>query len=344
MKTKRQPIYLNGQKIGRFKASFLLVKETFRFLRLDKEIMWFPPLSVIFNLVVFGLLTLVFFLAFPNEFKALMEAAENETEVNNSAVLWAYVFLVYVIGAFAFSFSQSGIAHIVYTRVRGGDASLGDGFGKALSLWFPLLVWSVITSTVGLILNAIAERSQLLMRIVVSIIGLAWAALTYFTIPVITIEEANAFSAIKKSGGVFKQTWGETLITNISLGLFFFVLILLLFFAMLGLIVFLVIVEGPVALFVLALVFFLVALLATSIVQASLSGVLRTLLYVYAMERTLPEGFNSELFSQILVTKNPTPPQQPVGGVAGSYSGNGPSAIPQRDQGDGGGEGEQRSL
>ena len=296
--SKKEKITLGGQPIGRFKASWLLFKESWRFLRADKEMVWIPLITAILNLVLFGILVTVFVMVVLGGNFTI--SAEGEP---SSPIELAFIFLVYVVAAFTFALSQAGITHIVYTRIRGGDATLGDGLKTAFSHWGSLLLWSIITSTVGLLLRMIAERSRLLGKLVVFIIGSAWSILTYFVVPAMIIDNKSAFTSIGKSARVFKQTWGETIVSNISIGLVFFIAHVIVILATIGLVIAGVAVESTIFIFgVLGL--YAIWILISGLVQSALSGVLKTLLYVYASENIVPENFNRELLEKMMSRKD----------------------------------------
>ncbi len=300
------PIVLNGQKIGRFRASKLLFTETFRFFWADREMLWVPFIALIAQFFILGVAIVA--VCIPAGMFA--EGAEN---VPLTAPEYGALFVLYVISAFVLAFSQAVITHIVYTRIHGGDATLGDGMKVAASHMSALFIWACITSTVGIILRSIAERSQLLVKILVAVMGAMWSVLTYFVVPAIVIDKKSAFSAIGHSGNVFKRTWGETLIANISLGLIFATFFFVLIFALIGVAVF----AGVSFEFVLfgGGVLFVVIILA-SLLSSVLESVLRTLLYVYASEHIVPQNFNQELLESMLGRRPvSTPIPEPVQGV-----------------------------
>ncbi len=51
--TTKPPVLLNGQKVGRFLASLHLFKETWRFLRLDPDILAIPFIAGLLNILMF---------------------------------------------------------------------------------------------------------------------------------------------------------------------------------------------------------------------------------------------------------------------------------------------------
>lgn len=294
---------INGQRVGRFRASWLLFKETWRFLRLDPEIMAIPFIAGVLNILLFaallGTAVVVHFTVLP-----LGTFTEANGEMNFTAdhpLVYAFIFLGYTIAAFTLAFSQGAIAHTVITRLRGGNASLGESLGMAFSRWRALLAWSLITATVGLILRMLAKRFKFLGRLVLSIIGVAWEVLTYFVAPAIIVENKGSIAAIKQSGRTLKQTFGETVMTNIGLGVAFFLIYALVGLTSVGLLYFS-FTSGSGTLVLAAFGAIFLLFLAVGLLNAALQGVLKTLLYAYVMEHTIPPDFNSELLENVLVS------------------------------------------
>lgn len=291
---KKEKITLNGQPVGRIKAGWLLFKEAFRFMWADKEMLWLPVISLFANVILLGFIVgviVVVALTFSPEF------------FEKYPVEYLFIFLLYVAGAFVLAFSQAAVAHLVFIRAHGGDATLGQALKKAFSHWLGLLAWSVITATVGIILRIIYDRSKLLGKIITSLIGAAWSILTYFVVPAIVIDNQGPFDSIKKSALVFKQTWGETMVSNISyIGIFMIAHVLALF-SIMGIVIFGAVLNS-VLVMILGLIVAVVWIVAFSLVSSSIAAVLRTLLYIYATEGTVPENFNKELLEKMLARKN----------------------------------------
>jgi hypothetical protein len=151
-----------------------------------------------------------------------------------------------------------------------------------------ILPWALVSATVSIIIEAIEERFGFLGRIIAGLIGAAWNVVTFLTVPIIVFEDVGPVTALKRSGHLLKQTWGENLMAQIGLGL-------------IGLIAFLpgiiVIALGVMAgdmlvtipLIAVAAVYLAVA---ASIVSA-LSGIYRTALYRFAVDGQVPPAFAS---------------------------------------------------
>ena len=300
-------VTLGGEPVGRIKAGWILFTETWRFLMMDKELLVIPIVVGVLNIILFGLLVLAVVM-----FSGLAES---------DAASLAFLFVCYVVGAFTLSLAQAATANTVYVRARGGDATLLQSLSVAWSHAGSLLLWSMITATVGLLLRIISERSELLGKIVAALLGSAWAVLTYFVVPAMVISKHSAFGSIGTSARVFKQTWGESLVSNISYGLVFLGLYLVVLVPV-GVLAYLAMSANvPVLLFV-SIGLLVVWFVLMSLVASAMSGILRTLLYIYATEQSIPANFNQELLEKMLARKNPpqggfvdpnmAPPAQPT--------------------------------
>ncbi len=295
---EKNVLVIEGRRIGRMRASFLLFTETFKFLWSDKEMLWVPILSGLTQLFLIGVLTVTVLIPFG----FLGEGGNTQGVQHTQGIEYLFIFVLYVISAFTIAYSQAIVTHIVYTRIRGGNATLWSGIATAGKHWMTLFAWACISSTIGIILRVIAERSSILTKIIVLILGSAWSVLTYFVVPAITIDNKSAFSAIGHSGTVFKRTWGETLVTNISFGLLFVLAIIVLSVIVVGM----VIVTGAVSILFVCIPIILLAILICVVLSVVLNSVLRVLLYVYASEQIIPTNFNKELLESILSRKSVT--------------------------------------
>jgi len=299
-------IEIEGKQVGRIKAGWILFKEAWGYLQSDKEMVFIPLVTAILNILLFGfLMTIFFFLVLNGTFSI---SSEGET---SSVGEYIFYFFIYLIGAFTLALSQAGVAHTVYTRAHGGDATLGESLKVAFSHWASLLLWSAITSTVGLILRMIAERSKLLGRIVVALFGVAWSILTYFVVPAIVLDKKSAPAAIGHSAKVLKQTWGEAAVSNISLSIVFFFVYILLILATFGLFIFFASLSSVyVFLFILPIV--IIGFIIVALIQSALESVVKTLLYIYASEGVVPPNFNPILLQKMLQRKDGSYPQTPT--------------------------------
>ncbi len=197
--------------MGRIGDGWQLTKVALGIVRQDKELLVFILLGLIISGLMWGLfLASVFFLDI-----AFFEAVQD-----TSAVLYYLLyFLFYLLTAFIAVYFQAAVVGSALIRLEGGSPTLGDGFRQANKHVGKLFLWAVVSATVGLILRAVRERLGFIGRIILAGIGIAWALASYMVIPVVVTEGAGPWTALKRSAGLFRRTWGETLVGGLGLGL-----------------------------------------------------------------------------------------------------------------------------
>jgi hypothetical protein len=127
---------------------------------------------------------------------------------------------------------------------------------------------------------------------------MAWAVLTFLTIPIIMLEDAGPFHALKRSGTLFRETWGENLVAQAGFGLFGFVAMLpALAIGGLG-------IASGVGVVIGVTVGIAVAWIAiVTVVLSALSGIYRTALYRYAVDKQAPPAFSGADLSSAFATR-----------------------------------------
>ena len=197
----------------RLSRSWELVKVSADVLRADKELLIFPIVSGALSILVF-----VTFLV-PMILAGLFDA--HTFKSGFPAAGYVIGFLFYVVQYSVIFFCNTALVGAALIRLRGGDPTVSDGFRIATQRLGPILGYAVIAATVGMILRAISERSGLLGKIVVGIIGFAWSVGTYLVVPVLAVENVGPIEAIKRSASYLRRTWGEQIIGNAGIGIVF---------------------------------------------------------------------------------------------------------------------------
>jgi hypothetical protein len=276
-----------------------IVKRSWSVLRHDKKLMVFPLLSGLACLVVAASFVAPFLLV-PQWGKAFLDA-EAQAQLAGGAqdwtreVQWFLVgFAFYFVNYFVIVFFNTALAACAIIRFNGGDPTLGDGLRAAGSRLPYILGWTLLASTVGMILNAIESRSDWVGKIVVGLLGLVWTAATFLVVPVLAVERLGPLAALRRSVALLRQAWGEGLVGNFSLGLIGF----LLFLPGLGLL-FLGIAAASslnaawplIAVGVVTLVY----LVALATVMSTLKQIFLAGLYIYAAENRVVDGFSADL-------------------------------------------------
>ncbi len=271
--------------MGSWANSWQLVKQSYSVLMKDKELVWFPIIS---GMVTLGLLI---------SFIIPLVAAKLFTP---STLFYSIVFLYYILSYFVIIFFNVGLIACADIRIRGGDPEVKDGMSAAMKHLPQILLWAVISATVGLILRMLSDKLEdnFLGQIVLAVLGSAWTLLTFFVVPVMIFENKSVFLAIKSSTGLLKKTWGETVVGQFSISGIFFLL------GLVGLVPLAIgfFTGSAMALFIIG-VAVVVYWLTLAVISSSLQGIYLTALYHYAQTGKAPEGFNSEVITGAFVEK-----------------------------------------
>ena len=192
-----------------------IIKTCWHVLKLDKELIAFPILSTL-GAIVIGAVLLGGFGA-SGRFDDLSNVQWGAGDVIGA--LAAYFLALYVV-----IFCNAALIAAARERLEGGDPTVGSGFRAVAPMWLAILGWTLITGTVGLILNALQSAAndnssgvaRIAAMILISIVGAVWAYITFFTVPVLVVERMGPIAAIRRSAGLLRQSWGEQLAAGFS--------------------------------------------------------------------------------------------------------------------------------
>jgi hypothetical protein len=277
----------------RISNSFALARSSWQVLREDKKLVLFPVLSGIACLLVM-LSFAVPFIAQPQLIADLQQRAP--------WALYLIAFAFYFVNYFVIIFFNAALISCALMRFNGAETTLGDGL-RAASLRLPqILLWALVSATVGMLLKAIESAHEKVGQIVSFLLGTVWSIITYFVVPVLVVEKVGPFAAIKRSTEILKKSWGEALVGGLGIGLFVLLLalpgILLLIVAIVAMAM-----GKAVALGVILLVLALIYLLMVSAASAALQGIYVSALYQYASQGEAPHGFDQTTMAHAFTSK-----------------------------------------
>jgi hypothetical protein len=283
--------------LNRLSNSWELVKASAAVLRADKELVVFPIISSI------GVLLVSVSFILPMIFAGVLDSLISGEASNINILSFLIAFLFYLAQYFVIIFANAALVSAAMIRLRGGDPTVGDGFRIAFDHFGSIFGYALIASTVGIILNSLARRSNTLGRIAVSLVGLAWNLATFLVVPVLVAEEIGPFEAVKRSAQLLKKTWGEQIVGNLSIGgvfgLLTFVVIVLIVAPSLYLMA---TINNPVILVVMAIVL-VVSLILIGLVNSTLSGIYAAAVYRFAAEGETGGYFRPELVQEAFRSK-----------------------------------------
>jgi hypothetical protein len=269
----------------RISRSIELVKVSWGILMEDKKLLAFPVMSGIVTLLVIA--TFILPLIFTN----------GMLETNTIAGI-VLLFLFYVVTYFVVIFFNVGLISCVNARLHGRSMSVGEGLSAAARHVGSILMWAIIAATVGLILRLIEERVGFLGQIAAGLVGGIWTLVTMFVVPVLVFEEKGVFEAMNESLGLFKKTWGESVVGSLSIGLVFFAIGIVAF-----VLVFATLFLGNPLIFLAAGALYIVLIAILAILASAMQGIFVVALYTYAKTGQVPSAFNRELVERAFTPK-----------------------------------------
>jgi hypothetical protein len=279
--------------MNRLSRSFSLVRSSWFVLSHDKELLLLPVIS--------GVATTMSTLPFLAG--ALLVGVPTSTgEATSSPLGLALVFLGYLVAAYVTIFFQSALILAANERLAGGSPTLGSAIAAAAGRAGTILPWAIISATVSMVLRSIQERSGIIGRILIGLIGMAWTLITFLVLPILVVEGTGVKDALTRSAAAFKRTWGENVVGNAGIGLVGFLAVLA-GLLVAGPIIAVGAAGGVVAITVAGVALFVLWVIVVSVFSSALSGVFQTALYRYAMLGEEPTGFTHEQIAGAFVPK-----------------------------------------
>ena len=210
-----------------------LSKLSFSVIKADPELLLYTFLSAIMVFATIGAASYPAYEADQTEGShwAMTEGTDSETseatsEPTNQYMAW--IFLTYMIGSIVVVFWNSAIIASAHERLTGGDPSIMTGIKAAFSRIHIIVLWGIITGTVGLLLriarDAISNNQKahpavkILAYIVLWLVEVAWWIYTFFIIPMIVLEKKGIGEGLRDGRALFGKTWGENVVSGLGIG------------------------------------------------------------------------------------------------------------------------------
>lgn len=276
---------------SRFQTSWQLLRCSLSVLRTQPRLLIFPAVAMV------CILAIALFFVIPMLALILREGSVARVDAaaqEHRGLFYLGGGLVYLASMVVGTFCNVAFYHELMQAFAGDPISLRRGWQFALSRFGPILSWSLLAATVGLLIRAIEERLGWLGRIVLGAIGTTWSVAAVFAIPVIVRQpEHNPLVVLRDSATMLKRTWGETLVGFLGFHLAGLAIIMTLIVAVLA--------SAFVALLLklgwLPLVLLIVGaagIVAVSVLLSVATDVYRGALYVYASEGAVPAGYSED--------------------------------------------------
>jgi hypothetical protein len=214
-------------------------------------------------------------------------------------VIYALLFAFYFAATFIIVFFNAALIFCAMQCFAGHEPSLRAGLATAAGRLPQILAWTLLATTVGLVLNALENFLKDKLGFVGALLGglgeAAWGVVTYFVVPVVVVDGVGPIEAVKRSSAILRRTWGEALGGEGGLGIISFLLLLpimlvvaLVISAGRGLVA-----DGAIAALLVAVI--IPYVLALSVVFAALGAIFRTGAYIYATTGRAPSSMDPAL-------------------------------------------------
>ena len=258
-----------------------LSMQALRVVKTDKKLMLFPLFSGVAMLLVMASFAL-----------PIIGTDRGQELINgldaSDPIPYLVAFLFYAVTSFVIVFFNTALIGCALKRFKGEQPTLGDGFRIALSRLPQITAWALLSAVVGTILRVIESRSELAGRIVAGFLGMAWSVVSYFAIPVLAVEGVGPVTALKRSAGIMRRTWGESLGAEFGTGIIGLVLGLVAIIpAIVG------VASGTTAIMAIGIGITVVLMIGVALVTSTLNAVVIGVLYHYATEGQAPGDFDS---------------------------------------------------
>ncbi len=232
---------------------------------------------------------------------------EASTSESGGEVLGLLIlFILYFVVSTVVVYINYMITFIVLKKIENINVSLSEAMGSANSKLGTIMGYALIAATVGVILNILQNASRNsdkpAARIAGSIAnalgGAAWSIATFLVIPVLVMNNVGPIDAIKQSLALFKKTWGEQIIGGFAYGLIIFIVALPAF-----IISFLIIISGVSAessgTTGLGIFLLTITIIIAALVSSAISTIYKSILFKFATEGKIAEGFDESMIKNL---------------------------------------------
>lgn len=254
---------------GDLRMGITLMRDSFRVMRHNPKLFAFPLGSLVVGATVLG------------SFLGIV-STYGEFTVGGGEVL--ILFMMYVLLVFISSLFAAALVHQTRAVIHdSSEPSLRAGLKAAWGVKGTLLAWSFITATVRLLIEILEGDDNDPYRTVLGeLLDFGWSLMTFFVVPVAIFEKRGIIDTLLRSANTFEDAWGKTTISLLGIRLVQTLVaapFLLTGYTQLD--------PNPLV----GAGLLLTGALTGFLVGQTFQAVVKTVLYLYATEGTLPEEF-----------------------------------------------------
>ena len=211
----------------RMSRGWRITKQSFQLIGRDPEMLAFPLLAVVvgfFGVVaVTGLAGALVYTLDPGMFGDMTDHADENPAVQAAGL--GYMFAVTFVVTTSSIYANFAVLNTLRVRLDGGDATFMDSVRAANGRLGDIMKWSLVVTTVGLVLHAIESACErlggigsLIARGVAALMGGAWNVVSFMVVPAMVMDGVGPKQGLERSVEALKKSWGEGLTAHVSMG------------------------------------------------------------------------------------------------------------------------------
>ena len=212
---------------------------------------------------------------------------------------WALVIVGLYLVMLVTALFQAGLTVSAAAELEGGHSSLGHGLGTAFGRLGRLARWAFVSTAVTALTGLLRGNNNgglaevIFRNVLAAAADVMWQLITFFVMPAMMLDDLGMIDAIKKSASTFKQRWGAQISGGVRIGgLIGLVAVLPAIIALVGG-VFLTVIGAWAIGVPLAVIGFIVLVIAGLILSA-IRGVFSVALYRFATQGVVEGGFTEQ--------------------------------------------------
>lgn len=280
------------QRIGR---GWGIAKASWAVLKLHPKLLLLPILS---GLAFLALLSAIALSTFAGAKSDYIRHAMDHVELSQP-LTFVILFAFYFVATFIVVFFNAALVFCALQCFAGKEPSLRAGLATAAGRLPQILAWTLVATTVGLILSAVQSMLKDKLGFLGSLLGglfeVAWAVVTYFVVPVLVVDGVGPIEAFKRSSAILRKTWGEAAageggLSAISFLFFLPVMLLIALIGSAGIDI-----KAAPVMFAAVVAIGAAYILALTVVFTALGTIFRTGAYIYATTGQAPSSMDAAL-------------------------------------------------
>lgn len=262
-----------------FQQSWQLLSTSLKILMKNKRLLFYPA--------IYGVLCLLIILTFALPSIGLWQNTHLLSAQVSLPAAFSVSWFLLLIGCYFLCnvlllSCRAAIISYVSLYLQGQRPRLMLSLQIACQHFAALAVWSLINSTLGLVLRTLENHSGL-RNFVGNLLGATWTFITFLALPAMIIDQHAPIAAISESITLSKKSWGQELIGLLSINVLYYLFYYPAYAILLLSLIFL---HNNAMLLGLSLGGAL--LLLGNLVDSVLHGIYQTVLFQYAQTGTLP--------------------------------------------------------